>query len=59
MTRVKLVYNSNKQWDLVVIRMYLTVPKTEGISRQAKQLPNFKTMNIISNSGKISRAPWH
>jgi hypothetical protein len=52
MTRVKLVYNSNKLWDLMVIRMYLTVPQTEGISRQAKELPNFKTMNIISTSEK-------
>jgi len=39
--------------------MYLTVPQTEGIFRQAKELPNFKTMNIISTSGKFSRAPWH
>jgi hypothetical protein len=59
MTRVKLAYNSNKQLDLMVIRMYLTVPQTEGISRQAKELPNFKTMNTISTSGKFSRAPGH
>ena len=37
MTQVKLVYNSNKQLDLMVIRMYLTAPQTEGISRQAKE----------------------